>query len=128
MQHFITCLQYRLNLTSVFFFSFQVSFVGVRNNSYLGDIGIDEISVSDAEECKSLGPKQGDVGRNPKEGEFAIYSSYGQLFFVKRCWITRPNSLIQSRQVVCCKILNISVASNTFSDKAACCFTSLWPQ
>ena len=65
-----------------------MSFVGVRGNSYLGDISLDEISVSDAEECKNLGLKQGDVGRNPKEGEFATYSGYGQLFSV--------NGLIQS--------------------------------
>ncbi|XP_020613608.1 MAM and LDL-receptor class A domain-containing protein 1-like [Orbicella faveolata] len=47
---------------------YTVSFVGVRGNSYLGDISLDEVSVSDAEECKNLGPKQGDVGGNPKEG------------------------------------------------------------
>ena len=35
-----------------------------------------------------MGPKPGDVGRNPKEGEFATYSGYDQLFSV--------NGLIQS--------------------------------
>jgi len=47
---------------------YTVSFVGVRGNSSLGDISLDEVSVSDAEECKTSGPKQGDVGQNPKEG------------------------------------------------------------
>lgn len=72
-------------MTKAVFFPFllkKVSFVGVRGNSYLGDISLDEISVSDAEECKTLGPKQGDVGRNPKEGEFVIYSGQTELFSV----------------------------------------------
>ncbi|XP_078360932.1 MAM and LDL-receptor class A domain-containing protein 1-like isoform X3 [Oculina patagonica] len=33
---------------------YTVSFVGVRGNSYLGDISLDEISVSEAEDCKVL--------------------------------------------------------------------------
>lgn len=81
----------------VFISSEKVSFVGVRGNSSLGDISLDEVSVSDAEECKTSGPKQGDVGPNPKEGEYAIYSGDGQteLFFVERCRIS-PNGLMQS--------------------------------
>lgn len=81
----------------VFISSEKVSFVGVRGNSYPGDISLDEVSVSDAEECKTSGPKQGDVGRNPKEGEYVIYSGDGQteLFFVERCRIS-PNGLMKS--------------------------------
>jgi len=94
----------------------KVSFVGVRGNSYLGDISLDEVSVSDAEECKNLGPKQGDVGGNPKEGEFAIYSGYGQLFSVERCWIITSEWSDSIRTCVSCrKALNISFASNKFS-------------
>lgn len=51
-----------------------MSFVGVRGNSYLSDIGLDEISVSEAEDCKVLediGTKAKDVGFNGKEGEVA---------------------------------------------------------
>lgn len=70
--------------------------MGVRGNSYLGDISLDEVSVSDAEECKNLEPKQGDVETNPQEGEFAICSDYGQPCFVERCLIISPNGLIQS--------------------------------
>ena len=72
----------RLRLSFFSFLLKKVSFVGVRGDSYLGDISLDEVSVSDAEECKTLELKQGDVGRNPKEGEFVVYSGLTELFSV----------------------------------------------
>ena len=50
-----------------------MSFVGIRGDSYLGDISLDEISVGDIEECH-LGVSSAlrDAGANPKEGKCAV--------------------------------------------------------
>ena len=49
-----------------------MSFVGIRGDSYLGDISVDEISVGDIEECHLGGSStSSDAGANPKEGKCA---------------------------------------------------------
>ncbi len=60
-----------------------MSFVGVRGNSYLGDISLDEISVSEAEDCKvleGLGTAN-DVVFNGDEGEPVIAADRAILLF-----------------------------------------------
>lgn len=47
---------------------YTVSFVGIRGDSYLGDISIDEISVGELEECHLGTIPSGDQITNPKEG------------------------------------------------------------
>ena len=50
-----------------------MSFVGIRGDSYLGDISIDEISVGELEECHfGTIPIIEDQITNPKEGEFIL--------------------------------------------------------
>ena len=44
--------------------------MGVRGDSYLGDISIDEVSVGELEECHvGISSAVKDGGANPKEGE-----------------------------------------------------------
>ncbi|XP_022800385.1 MAM and LDL-receptor class A domain-containing protein 1-like isoform X4 [Stylophora pistillata] len=48
---------------------YTVSFVGVRGDSYLGDISLDEVSVGELEECHvEISSALKDGGANPKEG------------------------------------------------------------
>lgn len=50
-----------------------MSFVGIRGDSYLGDISIDEISVGELEECHlELSPSGDQITTNPKEGEYIL--------------------------------------------------------
>lgn len=50
-----------------------MSFVGIRGDSYLGDISIDEISVGELEECHfRIFPTVKDQITNPEEGEFIL--------------------------------------------------------
>lgn len=51
-----------------------MSFVGIRGDSYLGDISIDEISVGELEECHLgvIPSARGDQITNPKEGEYIL--------------------------------------------------------
>ena len=59
-----------------------MSFVGIRGDSYLGDISIDEISVGELEECHFRPiPSIKDQITNPKEGEF-ILELYAVSWFV----------------------------------------------
>ena len=59
-----------------------MSFVGIRGDSYLGDISIDEISVGELEECHSRIDPSGDHPRmDPREGEY-ILELYAVSWFV----------------------------------------------
>lgn len=50
-----------------------MSFVGIRGDSYLGDISIDEISVGELEKCHSEIDPSGDHPRmDPREGEYIL--------------------------------------------------------
>lgn len=49
-----------------------MSFVGIRGDSYLGDISIDEISVGELEECHLGTIPSRDQIANPKEGEYIL--------------------------------------------------------
>ena len=49
-----------------------MSFVGIRGDSYLGDISIDEISVGELEECHLEVIPRGDPITNPKEGDYIL--------------------------------------------------------
>ena len=49
-----------------------MSFVGIRGDSYLGDISIDEISVGELEECHLGTIPSRDQITNPKEGEYIL--------------------------------------------------------